>query len=102
MDRYLPVSETTVIQGLTALLALGIFHLGWTFLCCDIADVPGPWHTKLSNIYITCQILRLRQSRAIDKLFATFGPIVRISPNIIAVRNLQAVRTLSSRLNSIY
>ncbi|KAJ6617000.1 cytochrome P450 [Mycena sp. CBHHK59/15] len=68
----------------------GIFSLYFS----PLRSIPGPWYASFSELWILVHTFRCRKVRAIDDLFKTYGPIVRIAPNTIAFLDQQTTRTI--------
>lgn len=74
----------------TALVILtrGIYSLYFS----PLRTIPGPWYAAFSEAWILFHTFRCRKVRAIDDLYKTYGPVVRISPNTVAFLDQQTTR----------
>ncbi|KAH7099672.1 cytochrome P450 [Auriculariales sp. MPI-PUGE-AT-0066] len=63
----------------------------------SLKDLPGPWHTKISNLGLTFTEIAFRQPLYIDSLLARYGPIVRLGPNTVAFMDAGAAKIVYNR-----
>lgn len=85
----MPSLSNQLLVGAAVLVLLVIVYAAQNLFLSRLAAVPGPWYAGVSGSYLGLQILLLRQSRAVDAMFAAYGPIVRVSHNAVAVRDMQ-------------
>lgn len=55
-----------------------------------MAHVPGPWHTRFTNISLRIASIRGRRIYLVDSLHEKYGPVVRLSPTQLDVSELSA------------
>ncbi|ESK84281.1 cytochrome p450 monooxygenase [Moniliophthora roreri MCA 2997] len=62
-----------------------------------LRKVPGPWFPAASSLWIRWQRWHGRLSFTADNLLSRYGPIVRISPNMVLINDPQAVQSIFAR-----
>ncbi|KZV86960.1 cytochrome P450 [Exidia glandulosa HHB12029] len=82
--EYLSPAQLVAGSAVVLIFAFAMRRLVFS----SLAAVPGPWYASISGFYLAVQKLRLRQGRAIDSMFATHGPVVRIANDTIALRDI--------------
>lgn len=60
----------------------------------NIAKVPGPWYSLLTHWRLKASVLGGRRLHYIHDLHQKYGPIVRISPDEIAIADAQAFKII--------
>lgn len=81
-----------VYASLTYVLYRTIFQL---FLS-PLSAVPGPWYAAVSDFWLLSHVVRLQQCKAIQELFDTYGPVVRIGANKVAFTDAQSAKSVYS------
>lgn len=71
-------------------LAAAIYHSFFS----PLAALPGPWYASISDFWLITHVLRLRQCRAIQELFESYGPVVRVGPNKVVFCDAAATRSV--------
>ncbi|KAJ7062632.1 hypothetical protein C8F01DRAFT_1134774 [Mycena amicta] len=56
-----------------------------------LSSIPGPWYAAVSSLWITTHVLRLEECKTIHALFQTYGSVVRIAPNKIALGTMESI-----------
>ena len=56
------------------------------------SSVPGPFLAKLSNIWRFVDVARGRPDITLYQLHQEYGDYVRIGPNVVSIRNLDAMK----------
>ena len=91
----LPVRAGIAVAGGGCAYALAVafyrLHFG------PLKDVPGPWYTKVSDLWLAANALALRRVHAIDAIFVKYGPVVRLGPNKIGFIDPEAKKIVYSR-----
>lgn len=59
-----------------------------------LKDVPGPWISRYTNLWLKRAVTGGRRIFYIDDLHKKYGPIVRISPTEVAVSNVAAFKQI--------
>ncbi|KNG50506.1 cytochrome p450 monooxygenase [Stemphylium lycopersici] len=62
-----------------------------------LRKVPGPWMSSATSLWIRWQRWHGKLSLEADKLMTKYGPIVRISPNIVILNDPEAVEKIFVR-----
>ncbi|KAF1924313.1 benzoate 4-monooxygenase cytochrome P450 [Didymella exigua CBS 183.55] len=62
-----------------------------------LRSIPGPWISSVTSLWIRWQRWHGRLSFEADKLMARYGPIVRISPNLVILNDPEAVEKVFIR-----
>jgi len=74
-------------------LLIGVIY--YTFLS-PLSAIPGPWYSSFSDFWLLTHVVRLRQCKAIQELFETYGPVVRVGPNKVVFRDVSTMRNVYS------
>ncbi|KAL1600016.1 hypothetical protein SLS59_006090 [Nothophoma quercina] len=56
-----------------------------------LSKVPGPWHSRYTNLVLRFHILSGRRIFYVDDLHQRYGDVVRIAPNEVAVADVAGV-----------
>jgi hypothetical protein len=62
-----------------------------------LRSIPGPWISSVTSLWIRWQRWHGRLSFEADKLMAKYGPVVRISPNLVILNDPEAVEKVFIR-----
>lgn len=62
-----------------------------------LRKVPGPWMSSATSLWIRWQRWHGKLSLEADKLMTKYGPIVRISPNLVILNDPEAVEKIFVR-----
>lgn len=62
-----------------------------------LRSIPGPWVSSATSLWIRWQRWHGRLSFEADKLMARYGPIVRISPNLVILNDPESVEKVFIR-----
>ncbi|KAL4897271.1 cytochrome P450 [Aspergillus ambiguus] len=82
-------------QHILALTVLGlVYHLTRNYFTPGASSVPGPFLAKLSNLWRFVDVARARPEVTQYKLHQRYGDYVRLGPNVVSVRNPDAVKTI--------
>ncbi|KAK4503268.1 hypothetical protein PRZ48_006696 [Zasmidium cellare] len=84
-------------NALLLLALLSIIAITRTLLLAlrnPLNRLPGPWHTKLTNLRLKLAVLTGRRIHYIHTLHQLYGPYVRISPTEIAVNDPQGSKLI--------
>lgn len=87
-----------------ALLSLGVallFVEGFKMIYFTkfhvLKKIPGPWFPASSSLWIRWQRWHGRLSFTADSLLTKYGPVVRISPNMVLVNDSAALQSVFTR-----
>ncbi|KAG6111954.1 hypothetical protein E4U13_004517 [Claviceps humidiphila] len=80
------------LAGLTVLVAL--FYFIFLVLSRPTSKLPGPWHSKWTDLVFRYQWFYGRQTFYTHDLHKKYGPIVRVAPNQVAVADLETVKSV--------
>ncbi|KAH7108039.1 cytochrome P450 [Auriculariales sp. MPI-PUGE-AT-0066] len=92
------VSRPVVVGA--ALSALGAYVLTvsvYRIFFGPLKDIPGPWYTKISDTWLSAHSLAFHQCRAIDAVFAKYGPVVRLGPNKVGFLDADVAKTVYAK-----
>jgi len=89
--------STCVSAAAGALVAYTTSVAIYRLFFSPLKDLPGPWYTKISNVWLSINELSLRQCRAIDDLFAKYGPVVQLGPNKVGFIDMTAAKNAYTR-----
>ncbi|CAI6332173.1 unnamed protein product [Periconia digitata] len=81
---------------LTLLLLAGITlaKVAYTGLTCRTKHLPGPWYTRFTHLRLKRAVVTGRRAFYIHDLHQKYGPIVRLSPDEVAVADLNAFKEI--------
>ncbi|KAJ4987118.1 cytochrome p450 monooxygenase [Stagonosporopsis vannaccii] len=88
---------TTVWIAAVLLLALQAVKMLYRAHVHPLRSVPGPWISSATSLWIRWQRWHGRLSFEADKLMARYGPIVRISPNLVILNDPDSVERIFIR-----
>ncbi|KAH9482159.1 Cytochrome P450 monooxygenase cypX [Psilocybe cubensis] len=77
-------------------VAYFLLHAFYNLFLSPLSAIPGPWYYSISDLFITSQVVRLRQCKAVQSLFEIYGPVVRIGPNKVVFRDISTMRNVYS------
>ena len=64
-------------------------------LCISpLSVIPGPWYAAISDFWLMTHVVRLQQCKAIQDLFETYGPVVRVGPNKVVFCDPHSTKTV--------
>ncbi|KAG9257164.1 cytochrome P450 [Emericellopsis atlantica] len=69
------------------------FHIFAT-LRKPISKIPGPWYSKWTSVVVTYHWLKGNKTYYVHDLHATYGPIVRVSPNEVSAPTVEGVKAI--------
>jgi cytochrome P450 len=55
-----------------------------------LATLPGPWYSRFTHLVLKYQIIRGRRIFYVHDLHRKYGPIVRLSPEEVAIADVEA------------
>ncbi|KAH0015116.1 cytochrome P450, partial [Aureobasidium melanogenum] len=73
---------------------LFIVYFLYTRLTSPLSKLPGPFYTNLTPLYLIYQEFSGNRRTYIDSLHASYGPIIRISPNECSFSSYQAMKQI--------
>jgi hypothetical protein len=88
-------SVTFLSQHLPAILVLTtILYFTRNYLTPGTSSIPGPFLAKFSNIWRFIDVAKGRAEVTLYKLHQKHGDYVRLGPNVVSVRNLDALKVI--------
>jgi hypothetical protein len=91
------ISDTLafLLQHFPAILILAtILYLTRNYFTPGTSSIPGPFLAKLSNIWRFIDVAKGRTEAKLYKLHQKHGDYVRLGPNVVSVRNLDALKII--------
>lgn len=91
------VSELIVLigQNITSICFLVfVFHFTRNYLRPGVSAIPGPFLAKISNIWRFVDVANGHAEVTLMKLHRKHGDYVRLGPNVVSVRDLDAVKII--------
>ncbi|RSL61207.1 hypothetical protein CEP53_005182 [Fusarium sp. AF-6] len=87
------MSLTSIPPG--PFLALGVIILAAAYRLFSAAtsplrNIPGPWYSHFTSLVLKWHILAGRRVHFVDSLHRQYGPVVLVSPNEVAISDLEA------------
>jgi len=92
VDRNLAVGAAVGAVGVYV-LSVGVYRLFFG----PLKDIPGPWYTKVSDFWLNAHALAFHQCRAIDAVFQSYGPVVRLGPNKVGFIDANVAKTVYAK-----
>lgn len=88
-------SATLIAQHWPAILVLLVVgHLTRNYLTPGASSIPGPFWAKFSNLWRFIDVANGHAEATLHKLHLKHGDYVRLGPNVVSVRNLDALKTI--------
>ncbi len=86
------LATLAMLYPLSALLAL----LSYTFVIypvffCSVRNVPGPYISKVTSLWLMYQGYKNNINQYIHGLHQTYGPVVRMAPNVVSFNSVEAI-----------
>lgn len=81
-------------HGGSILLLLAALYLASNYLRPGVCAVPGPFLAKLSNLWRFIDVANGHAEVTLYKLHQKYGDYVRLGPNVVSVRDLDAVKII--------
>lgn len=75
-------------------VTLAIFHFTRNYLKPGVASIPGPLLAKITNLWRLIDVANGRAEVTLHNLHQKHGDYVRLGPNVVSVRNLDALKTI--------
>lgn len=76
------------------LVTLVIFHFGRKYLNPGLTSIPGPLLARITNLWRFIDVANGRSEVTLHNLHQNHGDYVRLGPNVVSVRNLDALKTI--------
>lgn len=83
--------------AIVLLIVVQLFKMIYRAHFHPLRSVPGPWLSSATSLWIRWQRWHGRLSFEADKLMAKYGPIVRISPNLVILNDPESVEKVFTR-----
>jgi cytochrome P450 len=87
MEQAVSAPLLLLLLGGFTLVLLNVVIAG---LRSPLSSLPGPWYSKFTNLVLRYQIIAGRRIHYVDSLHRTYGPVVRIAPDEVAVNDVEA------------
>ncbi|RKP09113.1 cytochrome P450 [Thamnocephalis sphaerospora] len=78
------------------LVAYTIYRIIINTVVSPLRKIPGPWYCMLSETIYTTQVARGTQLQWMQQLHEKYGPMVRVAPGIVSVRDVDAAHAILS------
>lgn len=91
-------AQVLALAFITTLLLWVTQTIYYTRLC-RLSRIPGPWFPASSSLWIRWQRWHGNLSFTADDLLTRYGPIVRISPNMVILNDIPSLQSVFSRLD---
>ncbi|KAF5006431.1 hypothetical protein FDECE_7191 [Fusarium decemcellulare] len=73
-----------------AILAVAAAYALFSAATSPLRSIPGPWHSRFTSLVLKWHILVGRRIHYVDSLHQKYGPVVRVSPDEVAISDLEA------------
>ena len=88
------IASNLTVSSLSIFTFFICYLIIFPLLFSQHAHIPGPLPAALSSYYLSIFDLRLVRNRTIASWHRTYGPVIRIGPNEVAVADPQAFREI--------
>ncbi|KAH8690113.1 sterigmatocystin biosynthesis P450 monooxygenase [Talaromyces proteolyticus] len=78
----------------SAIIYIWIVQFLYNGLTSSLRRVPGPWYTKFTRLPLKLTIITGERVNYVHQLHLKYGPVVRISPDEVAVSSYAEVREI--------
>lgn len=85
---------TFLFLALSSSVLYLVAHAIYLSFFSPLAALPGPWYAAVSDFWLITHVVRFRQCRAVQDLFETYGPVVRVGPNKVIFCDAAAMRSV--------
>ena len=85
-------SVTFLMWGSGLVLVYWIVTAMYNVWLSPLAPIPGPWWAVASDVWLLSNAARLKKCSALHKLFARYGPVVRVGPRKVVFCTREAVK----------
>jgi hypothetical protein len=76
------------------LLLILVAHFTRNYFTSGVSSVPGPFLAKISNLWRFLDVANGHAEVTLQKLHRKYGDFVRLGPNVVSVRNLDALKII--------
>lgn len=95
LTDFSPFTPSSLILTLATLLSLYIaYYATWLLFFDPLRHIPGPFHTRISSIWLSIQCRLYRRSRKVHELHEKYGDIVRIASNHVSINRPEAIQEI--------
>lgn len=91
------LAETVSFVGqhlVSITIAAILIHLARNYFTPGAYHIPGPFLAKLSNLWRFYDVAQGRPDITLYKLHQQYGDYVRLGPNVVSVRDLDALKAI--------
>ncbi|KAI1429097.1 cytochrome P450 [Xylaria sp. FL1777] len=88
--RSIGLRQTAGISLIAVILAVIIRRL----LFAPLANIPGPWYTKWTNVVVKMKTIRGEGPIYVDQLHDKYGSVVRLGPDEVDVADIEATKKI--------
>ncbi|KAH6693708.1 benzoate 4-monooxygenase cytochrome P450 [Plectosphaerella plurivora] len=89
----------TIALAIIASVLLAVAQAVYYTRLSPLRNIPGPWFPASSSLWIRWQRWHGKLSFTADELLTRYGPIVRISPNMVLLNDIPSLQSVFSRLD---
>jgi len=76
------------------ILLVVVAHLTRNYFTPGASSVPGPFLAKISNLWRFIDVANDHAEVTLQKLHQQYGDYVRLGPNVVSVRDLDALKII--------
>lgn len=91
------ISDTAAFLGHnipSILFLIVVAHFTRNYFRPGVYAVPGPFLAKLSNLWRFIDVANGHAEKTLYKLHQQHGDYVRLGPNVVSIRDLDALKTI--------
>ncbi|GAD96765.1 predicted protein [Paecilomyces variotii No. 5] len=81
-------------NALVILVVVPILHFGHNYFTPGARSVPGPFFAKLTDLWRYFDVAKGHPETTLYRLHKKYGDYVRLGPNVVSVRNLDALKEI--------
>lgn len=91
LSNLMAFSAQHILLGAVALVMI---YFTRNYFTPGVCAVPGPFCAKISNVWRFLDVANGSAEATLYKLHKRHGDYVRLGPNVVSVRNLDALKTI--------
>lgn len=76
------------------LVLIVLIHFTRNYFKPGVSCLPGPFLAKLSNLWRFIDVANGHAEKTLHKLHEQYGDYVRVGPNVVSIKNLDALKTV--------
>jgi hypothetical protein len=91
VTRFQAPMSLWLFSLLILLILLSYRFIIYPLLFCNVRHVPGPYISKVTNLWLTYQGYKNNANQYIHTLHKVYGPVVRVAPDVVSFNSVEAI-----------